>query len=91
MIRIGIRELWQRASRYVESLRRSGTARVTDRGCTGDLLTQTPQDGAIERLSAHGRLSPDMGDVLELGPPLDPEPGVPLPSVELTEMRAEER
>lgn len=91
MISIGIRELRQRASRYLAVVRRGGTVQVTDRGRPVALLVPIPHGGAIERLSAQGRLSPDIGDVLELGPPLDPEPGVPLPSVVLTEMRADER
>ena len=45
----------------------------------------------IERLTAEGRLSRAEGDLLELGEPLPPKPGVPLPSEILEQMRADER
>jgi hypothetical protein len=45
----------------------------------------------IERLTAEGRLSVAEGDLLALGEPLPPKPGVPLPSKILEQMRADER
>ncbi|MGI8967522.1 MAG: hypothetical protein ACR2GA_00250 [Chloroflexota bacterium] len=45
----------------------------------------------IEQLAASGQLSRGQGDILDLGPPLEPTPGMPLPSEVLEQLRAEER
>jgi len=91
MTSIGIRELRQRASRYLEMVRRGETVQVTDRGQPIALLVPVPRGDAVARLSAAGRLAPAGGDLLELGRPLAPKPGEALPSAVLGEMRADER
>jgi prevent-host-death family protein len=91
MISIGIRELRQRASRYIALVRGGRTIEVTDRGRPVALLVPIPRGSEIERLGAEGRLSPDGGDLLELGSPVAPAPGESLPSKVLEEMRVDER
>ena len=90
MTTIGIRELRQRASKYIALVMRGETVQVTDRGRPVALLVPIPEGTVVERLSAEGRLSPGKGDLLELGPRLAPELGESLPSVVLSEMRADE-
>ncbi len=45
----------------------------------------------MEDLIASGRVTPAKGDLLDLGPPLEPVEGQPLPSEALARMRADER
>jgi prevent-host-death family protein len=90
MKRIGIRELRQRASEYLRRVQRGETVEITDRGRAIALLVPVPKD-AFDRLVAAGRVDPAEGDLLELGEPLEPAPGVPLPSAILEELRREER
>ncbi len=91
MISIGIRELRQKASRYIALVRGGSTIQVTDRGRPVALLVPIPQGNQLERLHAEGRLSTAERDLLELGSPLAPVPGTDLPSDVLEEMRADER
>lgn len=88
---IGIRELRQRASEYLRLVESGETIEVTDRGRPIALVVPLPEGDALERLAATGRLTPAQGDLLELGDPVPPEPGVPLPSEVLTAMRADEK
>jgi prevent-host-death family protein len=90
MEQIGIRELRQHASHWLRRVRAGESFEVTDRGQPVALLVPAPRD-EIERLTAAGRLSEAEGDLLDLGEPLDPEPGQPLPSVVLEQARASER
>jgi prevent-host-death family protein len=91
MRRIGIRELRQHASRYLRAVESGETIEVTDRGRPVAHLVPLPRNGPIEDLVASGRLAPATGDALELGPPLQPAKGNPLPSQELARARADER
>jgi prevent-host-death family protein len=88
---IGIRELRQQASKHLRDVERGETIEVTDRGRPVALLVPLPRTGAAERLIASGRMVPATGDLLALGEPLEPRPGVPLPSERLADMRADER
>ena len=88
---IGIRELRQQASKHLRDVEGGETIEVTDRGRPVALLVPVPSGSAVERLIASGRMVPGKGDLLALGEPLEPEPGVPLPSVVLAELRANER
>lgn len=87
MSRIGIRELRQHASRYIERVKAGETVEVTDRGRLVALLVP-PNPGLRDRLVAAGQLVPGRGD------PLRHEP---LPSRgqeasgALARMRADER
>ena len=91
MKRIGVRELRQRASKYLRQVEAGETIEVTDRGRPVALLVPVPNAGAIGRLVATGRLVPAQGDLLDLEKPVEPVSGVPLPSESLRVSRADER
>jgi len=92
MERIGIRELRQHASRWVRRAAAGESFEVTDRGRVVARLQPTPtaEDG-VERLRADGRISRGEGDLLRIGDPIPPQPGIPLPSEVLQALRSEER
>ena len=91
MRRIGIRELRQNASAWLREVQDGATLEITDRGRPVALLVPLPKGHVIEELIRAGRISPGAGNLLDLGPPLPPRPGVPLPSEILEQMRADER
>src|SRR6266540_2815742 len=70
----------QEASRFLREVERGETIEVTDRGRPVALLVSVPSVDRIEGLLASGRLVPAAGDLLELGQPLEPLRGAPLPS-----------
>ncbi len=88
---VGIRELRQQASKYLREVEQGETIEVTDRGRAVALLVPVTRVGEIERLSASGRLTRAVGDLLELGNPLPPVATAPLPGEELAGARADER
>jgi prevent-host-death family protein len=88
---IGIRELRQQASRYLRDVQRGETIEVTDRGRPVARLVPVPRSGGIDELAASGRLAMATEDALDLGPPLAPAAGEPLPSERLADIRADER
>jgi len=89
---VGVRELRQNASRYLLEVKRGETVEVTDRGEPVARLVPIPkQESTFDRLVAEGRIRPARGNLLDLGPPLQPKPGVPLPSEVLAKLRADER
>jgi prevent-host-death family protein len=88
---IGVRELRQQASRYLREVERGDAIEVTDHGRPVARLVPIPRSSRVDALLAAGQMSPAVGDPLALGAPLEPKPGVPLPSVELAAMRADER
>ena len=89
---IGIRELRQNASRYLRLVEeRQEPIQITDRGRPVALLSPLPTGGRVEQLAAAGRLQRARGRWEDLGPPIKPTPGIPLPSEILAEMRADER
>jgi prevent-host-death family protein len=88
---IGVRELRQQASKYLREVEEGETIEVTDRGRPVALLVPVPRASRIEQLTVSGRLVPGAGDLLELGEPLRPIAGSPLPSDVLAETRADER
>jgi prevent-host-death family protein len=66
--RIGVRELRQHASRYLDRVKSGETVEVTERGQLVALLVPpNPARGARERLIADGQLIPSSG-VLRLPP-----------------------
>jgi prevent-host-death family protein len=80
MDRIGIRELRQHASRWVRRAAAGESFEVTDRGRpVARLVPPAPLEG-FAKLRAEGRITEANGDLLDLGPPLPPKPGAPLPS-----------
>ncbi len=65
MLRIGVRELRQHASRYLERVKAGETVEVTERGRLIALLVPPgPGTSARERLIAAGRLLPSAGPLL---------------------------
>jgi len=88
---IGVRELRQHASRYLREVERGGAIEVTDRGRPVARLVPIPRSNRVDALLATGEISPAAGDPLELGDPLEPLRGVPLPSVELAALRRDVR
>lgn len=92
--RIGIRELRQHASVYVDLAEKGQTVDITNRGrLVARLVPAGDADSPLERLFAAGVLRPaeDPGNLLDIepGPPV-PE-GQPTASEILFEMREEER
>ncbi len=70
MERIGVRELRQHASRYLDRVKSGETVEVTERGQLVALLVPpNPARGARERLIAEGLLLPSAG-VLRLPRPV---------------------
>lgn len=62
MARIGVRELRQHASRYLERVKAGETVEVTDRGRLVALLVPpSPSTTTRERLIEQGRLTPGRG------------------------------
>jgi prevent-host-death family protein len=88
---IGIRALRQRASEYLRQVEAGRTLEVTARGRPVARLVPVRAVGGRQRLVAHGRLVPGVGDLLDLGRPLAPARRVPLPSELLRRLRAGER
>jgi len=88
---IGVRELRQQASRYLREIERGDVIQITDRGRPVARLVPIPRSSRADALIESGQLSRSVGDLSELGAPLEPRPGVPLPSVELAAMRRNER
>ena len=88
---IGIRELRQNASRYLRLVEERGEPiQITDRGRPVAYLTPVPAPTSrLEQLRASGRIRRGKGGPLPT--PVDPRPGVPLPSQILAEMREHER
>lgn len=64
MLRIGVRELRQNASKYLARVKAGETVEVTERGSLVALLTPPrPGDSARERLIAEGKLIPATGSL----------------------------
>jgi len=68
--RVGVRELRQNLSVYLERVVAGEALQVTDRGRAVAMLVPLPQASTtVERLVAAGRAMPAKGDLLALGPP----------------------
>lgn len=91
--RVGVRELRQNLSVYLERVKDGETLEVTERGQPVARLAPLPasQESPYERLLADGRIRRAGGDVLELGPPLPRQAGERPLSEVLAEQRDEER
>lgn len=91
--RIGVRELRQHASRYLDLVKAGETVEVTERGELVALLVPPQRaDTARERLIAAGRLIPASAPSGRLRPPTPtlPEAGEPT-NAELLDAEREER
>jgi prevent-host-death family protein len=79
MDRIGIRELRQNASKYIERVKDGETLEITERGRPVAMLAPVPETrSVIDRLVAEGRAWPGEGKLSDLPPPIkvhDPDIG----------------
>ena len=91
MDRIGIRELRQHASRWLQRVAAGESFEVTDRGRPVALLVPVPSAPGLEGLLETGRARPGHGHLRDLGPPSPLPAGARPPSEILEELRADER
>jgi prevent-host-death family protein len=92
--RIGIRELRQHASVYVDLAEKGYTVDITNRGrLVAKLMPAKDPHSPLERLIAAGVILPaeDPGDLLDIEPAPPLPPGRPTASEVLLQMREEER
>lgn len=91
---IGIRELRQHASVYVDLAEKGYTVDITNRGrLVAHLVPASEPESPLERLIAAGIIEPaeDPGDLLDVEPGPPVPPGQPTASEVLLQMREEER
>jgi len=88
---IGVRELRQRASEYLKEVQEGRSLEVTAHGRPVAQLVPVRRAGRRRVLATRGRLRPGTGDLLDLGRPLAPTPGVAPASDVLLRARADER
>ena len=73
--RVGVRELRQNLSVYLERVKAGEVLEVTEHGRPVALLAPLPGPAtALDRLIAGGRATGAAGDLLALGPPLGKRP-----------------
>ena len=92
--RIGIRELRQHASVYVDLAEKGYTVDITNRGrLVARLVPAREPQSPLERLIAAGiiREAEEPGDLLDIEPAPPVPPGQPTASEILLQMREEER
>lgn len=92
--RIGIRELRQHASIYVDLAEKGYTVDITNRGrLVAQLVPARQPDSPLERWIAAGVLTEaeEAGDLLEIEPAPPVAPGSPSASELLTRLRDQER
>jgi len=92
--RIGIRELRQHASLYVDLAEKGQTVDITNRGrLVARLVPAEEAESPLERLIAAGVLRPaeDPGSLLDIEPGPPVPPGHPTVSEILQELREEDR
>ena len=91
--RVGVRELRQNLSVYLDRVKAGETLEVTDHGHPVARLGPRPAVtlSPLQRLIDEGRVTPAAGDLLKLGPPPKVPKGAPSVSDVLRQMRDEER
>ena len=92
--RIGVRELRQHASVYIDLVERGYTVDITNRGrLVAQLVPVRELESPLERLIAAGVIEPaeDSGDLLDIEPGPPAPPGQPTASQILRQLREEER
>jgi antitoxin (DNA-binding transcriptional repressor) of toxin-antitoxin stability system len=73
--RVGVRELRQNLSVYLDRVKAGEVLEVTEHGHAVALFTPLPGPAtALEQMVATGRATPASGDLLALGPPLGRRP-----------------
>jgi prevent-host-death family protein len=87
---IGIRELRQNASKYLRQVQEGETVEVTDRGRPVARIAPI-QKNDVRAVGRAGLGPPGEGRPPRPLAPLQPKPGVPLPSEILRRMREDER
>lgn len=93
MDRIGVRELRQNASKYLERVKRGESIEVTDRGVPVAVLGPVPvvKKTRVEELIEQGLMTPGVGDLREIldrpVPPMNPDYDGPSVSEILDELR----
>ncbi len=89
--RVGVRELRQNLSVYLDRVKAGETLEVTEHGHPVARLGPTPPEpmSVLDRLIAEGRAVPASGDLADLPPPLPPLQGKPLSRI-ILEMREED-
>lgn len=91
---VGVRELRQNLSVYLDRVKEGERLEVTEHGRPVALLVPLPpENDALERMIADGRVIPatgDLGEYLRTHPPLPPLPGTKTLTQILLEMRDEE-
>ena len=90
MVRIGVRELRQRASELLRRVEQGESIEITDRGRPVAMLTPLPQD-PLARLMASGDLDENDRDLADLPDPLLLPAGRESPSSVLARLRQDER
>ena len=93
MDRIGIRELRQNASVYLERVKDGESIEITERGVPIAVLSPAPGLSLIDRLIAEGKATPGRGDLAQWmrdNPPGPPIPGEVSLSDVLQQMRDED-
>jgi prevent-host-death family protein len=95
---IGVRELRQNASKYLDRVKQGESIEVTERGVPVAVLgpVQAERVSLVDRLIAEGRLTPAKQDItewLKKNPPIpaDPDYDGPTATEILIQMREEER
>ena len=90
-MRVGVRELRQRASELLRRVEAGETIEITDRGRPVAVLAPLPDQSPLEQLRASGDLAPATRDIRDLPPPLRLPPGHEPPSSVLERLRRDER
>ena len=94
---IGVRELRQNASKYLERVKRGESIEVTDRGVPVAVLGPVPakKKSRYVELLEQGLITPAHGDLwrwLDENPPLPPDPNYDGPSIaQVLDEQREER
>src|SRR4028119_1752100 len=79
--RVGVRELRQNLSRYLERVTAGERFEVTERNLPVAILAPLPgRASALERMITDGRVLPARLDLTELGPPPERPGGMPPPA-----------
>lgn len=88
---VGVRELRQNLSVYLDRVKEGRTLRVTERGQEVALLTPLPKKelDVFERMVAEGRATAPTTSLRNLPPPKPGPPGLPKSEDLISEMRDE--
>lgn len=88
--RVGVRELRQNLSVYLDRVKGGETLDVTEHGHLVAQLVPAHPRSVLEQMVADGRITPAKGRLEELPPPPEAPPGRPTLNEVLVQMRDEE-